>query len=560
MVVAASKRRRELGAFYTPASISDILCEWAIRSRTDIVLEPSFGGCGFLKSAVDRLKSIGQNAPQENLFGCDIDPNAFVFLKQTLGDQTHEDHFDQGDFLDPPDRTTWHSKFDAIVGNPPYVPYQKVRQDLRLPAIKLLKTRGLKLGERASLWAYFVALSVEYLSEGGRIAWVLPGSFLQSDYARNLRRYLAERFTRCRAFSIQERLFLNEGTDEETVILLAEGFTKSPALVAPTDITLTTCSDTADFRTAVSRWVSGALPSDNSCGSAVLGQISTRTRQVMSYLEDQPTCKTLSDFLQVRIGLVTGDNPFFLLTRRQAAIAAIPEEDLSPILCKFSYFDGLSFNPEDYANLLEQDGKALLINCLADKGNAPAIQKYLNAYPREKVDTVGTFKKRTIWCHPVDNNLPHAFFPVMHHLGPRLILNNTDAHCTNTLHRVFFKSEIARSAAKLISISLMTSFSQISAEVWGRKYGSGVLKHEPRDAEKIKIVMPPNLSDEAINSKYDTIDSLIRRGLADMARMTADHFILQSIPHGLDSVEILQLSRELKSMRERRVPNRKRKD
>ena len=45
--------RRILGAYYTPERLSQLLTDWAIRHVDDTVLEPSFGGCGFLATARD---------------------------------------------------------------------------------------------------------------------------------------------------------------------------------------------------------------------------------------------------------------------------------------------------------------------------------------------------------------------------------------------------------------------------------------------------------------------------------------------------------------------------
>ncbi|EFG8200284.1 N-6 DNA methylase, partial [Escherichia coli] len=83
MAIVSGKRerdlheRRQLGAYYTPERLSDMLAFWAIRSSADQVLEPSFGGCGFLQSAVKALKDCGSRNPKNSIFGCDIDAVAF---------------------------------------------------------------------------------------------------------------------------------------------------------------------------------------------------------------------------------------------------------------------------------------------------------------------------------------------------------------------------------------------------------------------------------------------------------------------------------------------------
>lgn len=77
----SNERKRSLGAFYTPPDLSRILCEWAIRSVDDVVLEPSFGGCNFLEEIASRFDLLGADNPLSSVFGCDIDVHAFDKLR-----------------------------------------------------------------------------------------------------------------------------------------------------------------------------------------------------------------------------------------------------------------------------------------------------------------------------------------------------------------------------------------------------------------------------------------------------------------------------------------------
>src|ERR1700733_7220280 len=47
------------GGYYTSAPVAAWLCEWAIRARTDTVLEPSCGDGVFLEAAAKRLIDLG---------------------------------------------------------------------------------------------------------------------------------------------------------------------------------------------------------------------------------------------------------------------------------------------------------------------------------------------------------------------------------------------------------------------------------------------------------------------------------------------------------------------
>ena len=54
------------------------LVDWAVRTPEDTVLDPSFGGLAFLTAAHDRLRQLGNEMPDEQLFGVDLDDEAFA--------------------------------------------------------------------------------------------------------------------------------------------------------------------------------------------------------------------------------------------------------------------------------------------------------------------------------------------------------------------------------------------------------------------------------------------------------------------------------------------------
>ncbi len=213
--------RKRLGAFYTPESLSCVLTDWAVRKATDKILEPSFGRCGFLAAARRRLQALGCRDPKRQIFGCDVDKSAFGFLADVLGPPVDAHNFRQEDFLDLKAGFHWSDLFNATVGNPPYIPYQAIREGRRIELAQRAAVMGVPVGGRASLWAHFLIHAVSFVAPGGRMAWVLPGSFLQADYAVSVRDYLSRSFENVLCVLMHQRFFKEEGTEEETVILLA---------------------------------------------------------------------------------------------------------------------------------------------------------------------------------------------------------------------------------------------------------------------------------------------------------------------------------------------------
>ena len=68
-VAPTGERAKSFGAFYTDRAVADFLVGWAVQSRDDPVLDPSFGGGVFLEAALRRL----DDAHTHKLYGVELD-------------------------------------------------------------------------------------------------------------------------------------------------------------------------------------------------------------------------------------------------------------------------------------------------------------------------------------------------------------------------------------------------------------------------------------------------------------------------------------------------------
>ncbi|OJX71899.1 MAG: hypothetical protein BGO92_04450 [Magnetospirillum sp. 64-120] len=361
------------------------------------------------------------------------------------------------------------------------------------------------------------------------MAWVLPGSFLQADYAVGVRNYLAQSFASVLCVLMHQRFFKEEGTEEETVILLARDKKDDDST---TTIRFIDASSVDELKTIVDNWDSGASvgrPLDARPSFFVIEQC---VATIFNQICERSDCRSLGDYLTTNIGLVTGANTFFVLSERDRENHGLGEADTQPVLGKFKAAKGASFSMADHASFMEIGGKGHLISTKELPPIGSALRKYLDSFPAEQRENISTFKKRLIWHAPADAKVPDAFLSVMNHDGPRLVLNEARIHCTNTIHRAFFSEGVDNVTRKLLVISLLTSFSQLSAEFVGRRYGSGVLKHEPREAERISILMPKKIDPAAIEKTFTEIDGLLRSGNIVQARAKADRLIIHKIKGG----------------------------
>jgi adenine-specific DNA-methyltransferase len=429
------------GIYYTPSDATRILCQWAIQGPMDFVLEPSFGACGFLEASRDRLSELNSNDPNGQLFGCDIDARAFSdFLQPKFNCPDLLDRFKYKDFMQVRPNDFPVREFDVVIGNPPYVSHHNMSSKQK-DAIATLQSAELALSCKASLWAYFVVHSLSFLKKGGRVAWILPSSFLYADYSSAIKEAISKRFRRSLVLQLGERLFSSEGTDESTVILLADGWDE---VNSSSEIQVEFASNLKQLEKAISSWQAGTRVGqtyDKPIGHAL---VSPQTVDVLDLIEDLKQPCTLETLGSVIIGIVTGANDFFIINREIAELWHLRGTVLKPILSKFNMVTGLSLMKSDLNASVRDNFRCLLVNTnqLKDTDEDLALRVYLWSFPEKEKYKNKTFRKRAIWHRPDDHRTPDAFLSYMLQGGPRLVLNRARTTCTNTVHRVFFKPEV----------------------------------------------------------------------------------------------------------------------
>ena len=538
--------QKELGAYYTPSALSALLAKWAIRSKNEYVLEPGFGGCGFLEAAVDRLNSLGSKNPKNQLYGCDIDPQAFAYLADKLGVLSLDQRYILSDFVSvfPADFSV--QAFDVVIGNPPYVSLHNMTLKQRASVQAWKEKTSIKINGRASLWAYFVLHAKTFLKPGGKMAWVLPGSFLEANYATSLRNDIAACFDEVIAIQLTERMFISVGAEERTVVLLCSGFGGS--------------SKEIDIRHCTSV---NQLESDMAgCGKDVNAKSNyLMTRQQITNTRDEwsgyqtllasPYVVRLGDVCKVLIGTVTGANNFFIMSPSRARQLKLGERNMKPILSKFAHIQGAEVQEKDIENWRELNRPFLLFH-IPDRRMSDAAESYITSYPVAERQQNSTFRRRQDWLKADDGRIPDAFFSYMMHDGPRMALNGAAINATNSIHRIYFHSTVAPQTRKLVVISLSSTFSQLSAEKEGRSYGSGVLKVEPSEANKINFLLPKGKTDEQIEAAFTQVDTCFRLGNMEQARQIADEFILDDLNLSDRAAIIQAMSAELEIARNMR--------
>lgn len=477
-------------------------------------------------SLAHRLRHLGEKNPHRQLWACDIDPAACRQTKEVSG--IPDDHVWSADFLSlVAIDGVQGRKFDSVVGNPPYVSLHRMPLDQRERALAAARRLNLTIGGRASLWAYFLAASVHAVRPGGRVAFILPESLLHAEYALAMVRTFARSFKRCTLVSLRERCFVPDGAAERVVVLLAEEFTATPQ---STEIALRECitaEDAVRFITALRDEQAGALPALN--GHAV-PHLLPATSEPMVELSATPCSHTFGSFADIKIGVVTGADHYFLLTELERKERKLRSAWLTPLLPRFQACKTFAFRSTDWKKLRDRGEKCWLLSPPADV-NSAALRGYLGKFPIQELEENRTFTKRPLWYAPVLGRKAHAFLRYMGASGPRIAFARFQVTCTNIIHRVYFEKGISALKRKAIILSMHSSYSQLSAEFEGRAYGSGVLKLEPSEGRRLRLLLPPVLNRAEIDQCFEVANCHLGEGRAAAATAVVDDWLYQAIPN-----------------------------
>lgn len=542
-------RRKALGAYYTPPELASVLVRWAVDDDTTRVLDPSHGDGRFLQAAIDRLRGLGVRAPQRRVFGAELDSSA-IGRPALLRADVPVQNLVAGDFF-ATDLDSWDGKrFDAIVGNPPYVRHHLLPAGSKRLAQLHARRVGIALSERADAWAYFCAALLDYLEPRGRLALLLPGAVLHAEYALPLLHKLSEAGGRVRLIRIQRRLF--EDAAERTVVLLIDG------RHASIGVDYCEVSDVKELASVLGGkssssvgWRSSAsLDSDTVAVPAL--RLRTRLRWFVSpdvadiweRITETREVRLLGDVAEIRIGVVTGANRFFVLDEPTARTLRGSGVATMPIVSRGAWLNGVRWTEDDQQLRRDKPSQLLLVDSRARRERLrKALREAIDGAEEQAIDERSHCKLRKPWYSLRDWRPPKLFLPYMASVPPRLVVNHAQATCTNAIHRVDLKT--GQPGAAAIAAASWTSLYRLSAELVGRSYGAGVLKLEPNEAVQLRIPIFPGGA-----QNLHKIERALSRGGYDEAQEVADSLLLRD--HMGLSARDVEILREAASELQRR--------
>lgn len=504
-------QRKERGAFFTPPAIADFLADWAVLDQPDArVMDPTCGEAVFLLAAGRRLKALGCDAGDmdQQLFGFDLHKTSLDWADSMLSEEELDAHLQVGDFFAVPTPDQLGSpvpEMNAIIGNPPFVRYQRHIGESRDMSKQAALRQGVRLSNLASSWAALLVHSCGFLKPEGRLAMVLPAELLTVGYAEPVRQWLKERFGQVHLVMF-DRLQFHDATQKVVLVLAAgEGGCDAFSLYYLDD-----AEDLARIR-PMSNHAAPVLDSGKWTDLLLPNRQRHLFRQVSTEL-----FAALGDYGNPELGIVTGANNFFTLTDETRQAYGLSEEAGQVVkVCPpgTKHLKGLTFSPSAWRALRDAGERVWLFRPDASDHTTP-VHSYQEQGERRGVHEAYKCTIRTPWWRPPIVPAPDLYFTYMSHRYPRLIANTARTTFVNSMHGLRLRDGAPKCARDALPLLAFNSVTMLGAEVFGRSYGGGILKMEPREAATLPVPTFETLTEawELLKPHKPSLDRSLQQG------------------------------------------------
>ncbi len=478
-----------------------------------------------MQSACNRIRHLG-GLPATQVYGTELDSRTHSLTSQHLFEESAlpVENLLQSDFFDLlPERL---GLMDAVVGNPPFIRYQRFTGGSRNKALVCARREGVALSSLSSSWAPFLVHSISMLRKGGRLAMVLPVEIGHASYALPLLDCLSRSFAKATFLTFRRKLFPD--LSEDTLLLLAEGKALGPAAFFWRDLA------DAGALAALQDRSNGSVSGVRRLNTRAIAQGTERISEcfiprkalaLYRHLAEDAGTRSLGEVADAGIGYVTGANEFFHLSADAVKEWGIPARYLRRAVKRGRAFTGLRFTQADWRRALVAGDAGYLLLVDSSRQLPDSLLAYLKRGERLGVPTAFKCRVRSPWYRVPHVYLPDAFLTYMSGFTPRLVANDAAVVAPNNLHILRLKPECGLRGDGLATL-WQTSLTRLSAEIEGHALGGGMLKLEPTEAQSVVLALATGGNGRLLQVTEE-LDLLVRNGHQQEAQKRADAEILK---------------------------------
>lgn len=493
--VVGLEHRKRFAQFFTPEVIADFMARWVLDGRKKMdVLEPAFGLGAF-------SRSLFKQNPKVRVVGYEADATIYNYAAENVAQAGSDVLLYNEDYL----RASWEDKYDGIICNPPYLKFHDYDNASLVPLVN--EQLGIRLNGFTNLYTLFLLKSISQLRDGGRMAYIVPSEFLNSDYGVEVKRALLRSgvlrhvvvvdFTQC-AF--------NDALTTACILLCHKDGSLS-------EVRFSHVSDVGQLQASLadySAWAADQLKPETKWKQYYEGACSADYRHLVPF----------STFAKVSRGIATGANDYFTFRESKKELYGIPERCLMRCVCHSTDVHGLFFTDDDFQRLSHSDKAVYLFNGRADVEDEH-VRGYVSLGEETGADKRYLTASRKPW-YAIENRKPSPIWvSVFNRKGLRFVRNIAGVSNLTTFHCVY--------DAGVVDIDVLFGYlvTNVAKEIFmdnSRQYGNGLVKFEPNDLNKGKAVDLRLLTEEEAQLVSAASQRLQCQGIEDEIILLLDSF------------------------------------
>lgn len=461
--------RRRMGQFATPFELASAIVRETrpyLHGEGGLtMLEPSVGTGAFVSAAYAEL---GRSLKE--VFACERDA---VFHRAAVclwGGRRCR--IVEGDFT----ALVPESRADVVFANPPYVRHHAIPcADKKRLQSAVARRADVSISGLAGLYCHFLLLSWNWMKPGAVGAWLIPSEWMSVNYGKALRDFLTQRVTLLRVHTFD-----------------AADVRFSDALVS---------SCVVWFRNVMPERAKAVFTYGTDLEHPIRSE--TYGREVLRKASKWPPRRggedgdglRLGDCFDIRRGIATGDNGFFVLNESTVREKGIPRRYLKPILPSPRHLK-VDHVKADTLGVPVNAERRFLLDCTGyEIAELPAsVQSYL-ASGIEDTAKRNLCASRNVWYAQEQREPAPILCSYMGRgsaggVPVRFILNDSRAIATNSFLMLYPKGALAQfvhgdSERNEAVWNILLGISAQDIRNAGRSYGGGLQKIEPRELARV---------------------------------------------------------------------------
>jgi adenine-specific DNA-methyltransferase len=472
--------RNQLGQYATPTDLASALLSYAYQQMPHDsqvrFLDPAIGTGSFYSAL---LREFGDRTITTAV-GYEVDPHYGIPARALWRNYPLAINLADFTATSPPPPA---QRFSLIICNPPYVRHHHLPKSLKSILIaNTVASCGIKLSGLSGLYCYFLNLAHAWMADDALAGWLIPSEFMDVNYGTKIKQYLLEcvDLIRIHQFNPSELQFSDAQVSSAVV-----WFRKRPA----------TATHQVEFSyggTLATPEHSRLLPAAALQANAKWSQLATAgVRRTTNELR-------LADFFDIKRGIATGANDFFIVNQRQLAEHHLPRSLFRPILPSPRYLtnDIIDSNPDGTPQLSEQ---LFVLDCRLSERDLlaqyPALFEYLKSGLLTAAKTY-LCSRRNPWyaqeirpaapflCSYMGRNLSNRQKPF------RFVLNYSQSTAAN-VYLMLYPKPLLTAALKARPVlyrqvwEFLNSIDGATLMSEGRVYGGGLYKLEPKELANV---------------------------------------------------------------------------